>query len=102
MNMYDILEVSPCASKEVIEKAYRVLAKKYHPDLHDSDSKEWAENKIKQLNQAYEAIINGEKRAEYDEQLKKQNNADVFPYEFDKEKKKDIIIESFLKLYRNQ
>ena len=37
--LYDILEVSEQASKEVIEKAYRVLAKKYHPDLQKDETK---------------------------------------------------------------
>ena len=37
--LYDILEVSEKASKEVIEKAYRVLAKKYHPDLQTDENK---------------------------------------------------------------
>ena len=45
-NYYDILEVSPKASKEVIEKAYRVLAKKYHPDRYTGDKKKIAEEKL--------------------------------------------------------
>ena len=43
--LYDILEVSEKASKEVIEKAYRVLAKKYHPDLQTDENKIKAESK---------------------------------------------------------
>ncbi len=41
--LYDILEVSRKASKEVIEKAYKTLAKKYHPDLQTAENKEIAE-----------------------------------------------------------
>lgn len=44
---YEILEVSKKASKEVIEKAYRVLAKKYHPDVQEEKQKKIAEEKMK-------------------------------------------------------
>ena len=44
-NYYDELEVSKNASKEVIEKVYKVLAKKYHPDMNQGDSKKEAEEK---------------------------------------------------------
>ena len=46
---YEILEVSENASPEVIEKAYKVLVKKYHPDLQTGDSKAEAEKKMKQI-----------------------------------------------------
>ena len=47
--LYDILEVSPKASKEVIEKAYRTLVKRYHPDLQAPENKASAEEKMKQI-----------------------------------------------------
>lgn len=65
-NLYEILEVSEKASKEVIEKAYRVLAKKYHPDLQMPEEKQKAENIMKQINEAYEILSDDEKRKEYD------------------------------------
>ena len=43
-NYYEILEVDKNASKEVIDKAYRTLVKKYHPDLKNSDEKITSEN----------------------------------------------------------
>ena len=43
--LYEILEVSENASSEIIEKAYKVLAKKYHPDLQPPEEKSNAENK---------------------------------------------------------
>ena len=69
-NLYEILEVSEKASKEVIDKAYHVLAKKYHPDLQKDEDKKIAENKMKQINEAYEILGNEEKRKQYDEELR--------------------------------
>ncbi len=68
-NYYEILEVSPIASKEIIDKAYKTLAKKYHPDANTEDKKQWAEEKFKKINEAYETISDKEKRAEYDKRL---------------------------------
>ena len=68
-NYYDILEISKLASPEVVEKAYKTLVKKHHPDLQSDNSKQNAENKMKDLNEAYEVISNPEKRAQYDKKL---------------------------------
>ena len=68
-NYYEILEVSKNASKEVIEKAYKVLAKKYHPDLQDAENKSIAEQKMKLINEAYEILSDDSKRQEYDNEL---------------------------------
>lgn len=69
ISLYDILEVSEKASKEVIEKAYRVLAKKYHPDLQTPENKSIAEAKMKEINDAYSVLSDENKRKEYDEKL---------------------------------
>lgn len=63
-NYYEILEVDPSASIEEIKKAYRRLARKYHPDLNPGDQK--AEEKFKDLGEAYEVLADPEKRAQYD------------------------------------
>ena len=55
-NYYQILEVDQRASKEVIEKAYRTLVKKYHPDLYSTVQKGQAESKLKDLNEAYDIL----------------------------------------------
>lgn len=68
-NYYDELEVSKNASKEVIEKVYKVLAKKYHPDMNQGDSKKEAEEKFKKISEAYEVLSNEEKRKKYDLEL---------------------------------
>ena len=70
--LYDILEVSRKASKEVIEKAYKTLAKKYHPDLQTPENKEFAEKRMKEINEAYDILSDEQKRKEYDEKLENQ------------------------------
>lgn len=63
-NYYDILGVSKTASDDEIKKAYRSLAKKYHPDLNPGDAQ--AAEKLKEVNQAYEILSDKTKRANYD------------------------------------
>ena len=67
---YEILEVSRMASKEVITKAYKVLVRKYHPDLEqDEGKKEEAKEKIVRINEAYETLSDDEKRKKYDDTI---------------------------------
>lgn len=69
-NYYEILEVNKNASPEIIEKAYKTLVKKYHPDLQDNNLKNEYEEKIKLINEAFEVLSNSEKRKNYDLNLK--------------------------------
>lgn len=69
-NYYDILEVSKNASPEIIEKAYKTLVKKYHPDLQKDEDKNKYEEKIKKINEAYNILSDPEKRKKYDLNLK--------------------------------
>ena len=62
---YDWLEVSKKASPEVIEKAYKALVKKYHPDLQQGNNNN-TEEIIKIINEAYAILSDETKRAEYD------------------------------------
>ncbi len=69
MTWYDILEVSPNASKEVIDMAYKALAKKHHPDLNPLEIREQCEDNMKLLNQARDILTDMKLRAEYDNYL---------------------------------
>ena len=55
MTHYEVLQVLPTASPEVIHMAYKALARKYHPDVFQGN-KEFAETKMKQINEAYRVI----------------------------------------------
>lgn len=70
---YKILEVNKDASQEIISKVYKVLAKKYHPDLQDESNKSVAEEKFKEISEAYEILSDEEKRKLYDQKLEAEN-----------------------------
>lgn len=82
-NLYDILEVSRKASKEVIDKAYKTLAKKYHPDLQTPENKQMAEEKMKKINEAYSILSDDVQRAKYDSKLEEEekNRQDNYTYQ---------------------
>ncbi|MCC3237516.1 DnaJ domain-containing protein, partial [Pediococcus acidilactici] len=61
---YDILGVSRDASEDEIKKAYRRLSKKYHPDINKEPG---AEQKFKDINEAYDVLGDAQKRAQYDQ-----------------------------------
>ncbi len=65
-DFYEVLGVSKTATDEEIKKAYRRLAKKYHPDANPDNKKE-AEAKFKEINEAYETLSDKQKRAMYDQ-----------------------------------
>jgi len=63
-SLYETLEVSENASSDEIKKAYRKLARKYHPDVNKDPE---AEEKFKEINAAYEVLSDEEKKAQYDQ-----------------------------------
>lgn len=70
-NYYEILEVNQKASKEIIEKAYKVLVKKYHPDLYSGEKQKYAEKKIKEINEAYNILSDEFLREQYDREYER-------------------------------
>lgn len=93
--LYEILEVSENASSEIIEKAYKVLAKKYHPDLQPPEEKSNAEDKMKEINEAYEILGDSSKREKYDEELKRNR-------EEEKIREQNVNQSSYSATYNNQ
>ena len=77
-NYYDLLEVTPKASTEVIEKAYKVLVRKYHPDLYQGEERIYAEEKIKDLNEAYRVLSSSFLREQYDLELEKEEKSNDY------------------------
>jgi curved DNA-binding protein len=61
---YQVLGVQPEAESKAIKTAYRKLARKYHPDMNPDEG---AENKFKEVAEAYEVLKDAGRRAEYDE-----------------------------------
>ena len=72
-NYYEILEVDKNASKEIIDKAYKTLAKRYHPDVQTQEGKEQKEELMKKVNEAYDVLSDENKRTAYNQQLASQN-----------------------------
>ncbi len=64
---YEVLGVSKTASDDEIKKAYRKLAMKYHPDRNQGEKAKEAEEKFKEVKEAYEMLSDEQKRAAYDQ-----------------------------------
>src|SRR3989440_9429798 len=75
---YEILGVARSAKEEEIKKTYRKLARKYHPDLNPNNKQ--AEEKFKEIQEAYEVLSDAEKRRKYDQLgANWKNGADFTP-----------------------
>ena len=62
---YEVLGVSKDADEATLKKAYRQVAKKYHPDMNPGDAE--AEKKFKEASEAYAVLSDPEKRRQYDQ-----------------------------------
>ncbi|MEH6407503.1 MAG: J domain-containing protein [Leeuwenhoekiella sp.] len=76
VDYYKILELSNTATPAEIKKAYRKLARKYHPDLNPNDTE--AETRFKKINEANEVLSDPEKRKKYDQYGKDWQHAEEF------------------------
>lgn len=76
IDYYKILDITKSATEAEIKKAYRKLARKYHPDLNPNDKE--AEKKFKEINEANEVLSNPENRKKYDKYGKDWKHADEF------------------------
>ncbi len=83
IDYYKILGVDKNASEDEIKKAYRKLARKYHPDVNPNNKE--AENKFKEINEANEVLSHSENRKKYDQYGKDWKHAE----EFEKAKKNE-------------
>jgi len=81
IDYYKVLGITKKSTEADIKKAYRKLARKYHPDLNPKDTE--AEKKFKEINEANEVLSDPEKRKKYDQYGKDWQHAD----EFEKQKK---------------
>ncbi len=81
IDYYKVLGITKKSTEADIKKAYRKLARKYHPDLNPNDIE--AEKKFKQINEANEVLSDSEKRKKYDQYGKDWQHAE----EFEKQKK---------------
>ena len=78
-NYYQVLGVNRDATDEEIRRAYRKLAMEYHPDRNPGREK-WANQKFREINEAYEVLSNPQKRAAYDAPLYAQAQITHKPY----------------------
>tara|TARA_R110002012_G_scaffold322100_1_gene555552 strand:+ start:36621 stop:37508 length:888 start_codon:yes stop_codon:yes gene_type:complete len=76
IDYYKVLGVPKDANEQTIKKAYRKLARKYHPDLNPGDQE--AEKKFKEINEANEVLSHQENRKKYDEYGKDWQHADAY------------------------
>lgn len=78
-NLYEVLGVDREANDETLKKAYRKLARKWHPDQYtDNEAKKQAEEEMKKINEAYGILSDKDKRAVYD--LQNPDSTDVYEY----------------------
>ena len=80
-NFYNVLGVSETAGKDEIRRAFRNLAKEYHPDANKGDKN--AEKRFKEISEAYEVLSDRDKRAEYDQLRKARETGFGAPGGFD-------------------
>ena len=97
-NYYKILQIDKDASPEIIKVAYKLLVKKNHPDLKEGIDKKVAEEKIKEINEAYDILSNPTNKAEYDLKL---NNEIISDEQYQIILNENINLKKELSYYKN-
>jgi curved DNA-binding protein CbpA len=80
VNHYEVLQVARTAEPEVIDKAYRALSLKYHPDVASADRRDAATKRMQRINEAYRVLSDPALRRRYDARLPQEDAGawDVF------------------------
>lgn len=101
INYYSVLGAQKTDSKETIKKAYRMLAKRHHPDLNPGDLV--AEKKMREISEAWEVLGDDDKRKKYDRELDGGHQKTPFANGPSKtpESNKPITQEDFFNMSRN-
>ena len=73
IDYYDVLGLGKDANPEQIKRSYRKLVKKYHPDRNKGRGK-WAEEKVRQIIEAYDTLKDADERASYDRRLARETS----------------------------
>lgn len=97
-NYYEVLEVDKNASLKVIKGVYKLHIKEKHPDLFQGEERVKAEEKIKELNEAYEVLSDASKRRDYDKMLLQEYEDKLITLKKENERLKKAIVEE---MYEN-
>lgn len=90
-NYYEILEIDKRATPKVIKGVYKLHIKENHPDLFQGEERLMAEEKIKKINEAYEVLIDENKRHDYDEMIETQYETELNILKNENEKLKSAL-----------
>ncbi|NTW28432.1 MAG: DnaJ domain-containing protein [Coriobacteriia bacterium] len=78
VDFYKTLQIARHAEPEVVERAYKALSMKYHPDKVESAERERATRRMQQINEAYQTLRDAEKRRRYDRTLPTDASGDAW------------------------
>jgi len=83
IDLYSILQVHPKAEPETITQVYRLMARKFHPDTAPAHLKSSFEDKMKQINSAYETLSKADARRQYDETSASHTDLNSYQVQFE-------------------
>ena len=94
-NYYKVLQVTDNASASEIKRAFRTLAKRFHPDANP-EKREWAEGRMKKITSAYRVLVDERLRSEHDTRLQQAARFEPAAYQDDYSAGVDSILKSLL------